>query len=76
MQNLMLYAAQAWSKPWLNYQKLQKVKPMGRHDWLGCAAASLATLPFIPPLQQIMRTRDTRAISLPIDGAFTLGVAL
>ncbi len=49
---------------------------MGLHDWLGYAAACLTTLSFVPQVVQIMRTRDTSAISLPMYSTFTLGVAL
>jgi MtN3 and saliva related transmembrane protein len=49
---------------------------MDLHNWIGYAAAALTTLSFIPQVVQIMRTRDTSAISLPMYNAFVLGVAL
>jgi MtN3 and saliva related transmembrane protein len=45
-------------------------------DWIGYAAAVLTTASFVPQVAQILKTRDTRAISLPMYGAFTTGIAL
>jgi MtN3 and saliva related transmembrane protein len=44
-------------------------------DWLGYAAATLTTLAFVPQAAQILRTRDTHSISLPMYLVFTIGVA-
>ncbi len=43
---------------------------------LGYVAAALTTLCWAPQAIHIIRTRDTRAISLVTQTAFTLGVAL
>jgi MtN3 and saliva related transmembrane protein len=43
---------------------------------LGFAAAALTTLCWLPQAIKIIRTRDTRAISLMAQGAFTAGIAL
>lgn len=45
-------------------------------DLLGYVAAVLTSCSFIPQALQTWRTRDTRAISLPMYGMFTVGVAL
>ena len=42
----------------------------------GLAAASLTTASFLPQVVRAWRTRDTRAISLPMYLMFTLGVVL
>ena len=45
-------------------------------EWLGYVAATLTTLAFVPQAVKIIRTRDTRGISLGMYLAFTVGVAL
>jgi MtN3 and saliva related transmembrane protein len=45
-------------------------------DAVGLAAAVLTTLCWIPQAARTIRTRDTRAISLVTQGAFTLGIGL
>ena len=45
-------------------------------DSVGLLAAAITTLCWIPQTVRILRTRDTRAISLPTQIAFTFGVAL
>ena len=45
-------------------------------EWLGYVAATLTTLAFVPQAIKIIRTRDTRGISLGMYLAFTVGVAL
>jgi len=42
----------------------------------GLAAAALTTGSFVPQVVRTWRTRDTRAISLPMYVMFTAGVAL
>lgn len=49
---------------------------MGLSDIIGGAAATLTTLSFFPQALHVLRTRDTRAISLAMYALFTLGVAL
>jgi len=43
---------------------------------IGAAAAALTTLCWAPQAWRILRTRDTRAISLVTQSAFAAGVAL
>ena len=43
---------------------------------VGMAAAALTTLCWVPQAVRILRTRDTRSISLHAQAAFALGVAL
>lgn len=43
---------------------------------IGLVAATLTTLCWLPQALKIIRTRDTRAISLVTQAAFTLGVTL
>lgn len=43
---------------------------------VGLAAALLTTISFVPQVVRCWRTRDTRAISLPMYSIFTLGIAL
>jgi MtN3 and saliva related transmembrane protein len=43
---------------------------------LGYAAAFCTTMSFVPQASQIIRSRDTRAISLPMYATFTVGIAL
>lgn len=45
-------------------------------DAVGLAAAVLTTLCWIPQAARTIRTRDTRAISLVTQAAFTLGIGL
>lgn len=44
-------------------------------EWIGYVAATLTTLSFLPQAVKTIRTRDTRAISLGMYVAFTVGVA-
>ena len=44
--------------------------------YIGLAAAFVTTFCWLPQAIRIIRTRDTRAISLAAYGAFTLGIAL
>jgi len=43
---------------------------------LGFVAATLTTIAFLPQALKIIRTRDTRAISLSMYVTFTIGIAL
>jgi MtN3 and saliva related transmembrane protein len=43
---------------------------------IGLAAAFVTTFCWIPQALRIIRTRDTKAISLPAYGAFTSGIVL
>jgi MtN3 and saliva related transmembrane protein len=43
---------------------------------VGACAATVTTLCWVPQAMRILRTRDTSAISLASQGAFTLGIAL
>lgn len=45
-------------------------------DWIGYIAACLTTLAFVPQVWQVVRTRQTRDISLRMYILFTAGVAL
>jgi MtN3 and saliva related transmembrane protein len=45
-------------------------------DIVGVAGAALTTLCWLPQAMKILRDKETRALSLPATGAFTLGVAL
>ena len=49
---------------------------MGLPDIIGGAAAALTTASFFPQALHVLRTRDTRAISLAMYALFTTGVAL
>ena len=44
-------------------------------EWLGYIAATLTTLSFVPQVMQVIRSKDTSSISLPMYATFTLGVA-
>lgn len=44
-------------------------------EWLGYVGATLTTLAFVPQAVKIIRTRDTRSISLGMYLVFTAGVA-
>lgn len=44
-------------------------------EWLGYVAATLTTLAFVPQAIKIIRSRDTRGISLAMYAVFTVGVA-
>jgi len=46
------------------------------HDFLGTAAALLTTASFLPQAIRVIRTEDTRAISLVMYLMFTTGVGL
>lgn len=45
-------------------------------DLIGAIAATLTTLSFLPQAILVLRTRETRGISLVMYSAFTFGVAL
>jgi MtN3 and saliva related transmembrane protein len=45
-------------------------------DIIGGAAAALTTASFFPQAVHVLKTRDTRAISLTMYALFTAGVAL
>lgn len=45
-------------------------------EWLGAIAAVLTTSSFFPQAWQVIRTRETGAISLTMYSLFTCGVAL
>lgn len=45
-------------------------------DLIGTIAATLTTLSFLPQAILVLRTQETRGISLGMYSAFTLGVAL
>lgn len=45
-------------------------------EWLGYIAAFCTTFSFIPQVLHIIRSRDTRAISLGMYSVFTLGIAM
>ena len=49
---------------------------MNLPDIVGGAAAALTTAAFFPQAAHVLRTRDTRAISLAMYALFTAGVAL
>lgn len=44
--------------------------------YVGYAAASLTTLSFVPQAVKIIRTRDTKGISIEMYAAFTVGIFL
>ncbi len=44
-------------------------------ELIGYIAATLTTFSFIPQVLHIVRTRDTRAISLGMYSIFTIGIA-
>lgn len=45
-------------------------------DMVGACAATVTTLCWVPQALRILRTRDTRAISLASQSAFAVGIAL
>ena len=45
-------------------------------DTIGTIAATLTTLCWLPQAVQILRTRDTKAISLTMQVAYACGIAL
>lgn len=45
-------------------------------DFIGGAGAALTTLCWLPQALKIIREKETRALSLPATGAFTIGVML
>jgi len=45
-------------------------------DVIGIIGAVLTTLCWLPQLVKVLREKETRALSLPMTGAFTLGVLL
>lgn len=49
---------------------------MGLSDLIGSAAAVLTTTSFLPQAIHVLRTRDTRAISLTMYSMFTVGITL
>ena len=49
---------------------------MASSDIIGSAAAMLTTTSFLPQAVHVLRTRDTRAISLIMYAMFTAGITL
>jgi MtN3 and saliva related transmembrane protein len=49
---------------------------MSPADIIGSAAAILTTSSFLPQTAHVLRTRDTRAISLTMYAMFTVGITL
>ena len=45
-------------------------------DFVGATGAMLTTLCWLPQAFKVIREKDTRALSLPATGAFTIGLAL
>jgi MtN3 and saliva related transmembrane protein len=45
-------------------------------DFFGAAGATLTTVSFVPQALQVLRTRETGAISLAMYALFTAGVAM
>jgi MtN3 and saliva related transmembrane protein len=45
-------------------------------DFVGTTGAVLTTLCWLPQAMKVIREKETRALSLPATGAFTLGVIL
>lgn len=45
-------------------------------EWIGTVAAVLTTVSFLPQVIQVLRTRETRGISLHMYALFTFGVGL
>jgi MtN3 and saliva related transmembrane protein len=45
-------------------------------ELVGTAGATLTTLCWLPQAVKVLRDKDARALSLPANAAFTLGVAL
>jgi MtN3 and saliva related transmembrane protein len=45
-------------------------------DLVGAAGAMLTTVCWLPQALKVIREKETRALSLPATGAFTLGVML
>lgn len=43
-------------------------------EWLGYIAATLTTVAFVPQALKIIRTRDTKGISLGMYVVFTVGI--
>jgi MtN3 and saliva related transmembrane protein len=52
------------------------VLPQTLVPYIGLAAAFVTTFCWLPQALRIIRTRDTRAISLPAYAAFSCGIAL
>lgn len=50
--------------------------PQSFIPYIGLAAAFVTTVCWLPQAIRIIRTRETRAISLAAYGAFTFGIAL
>lgn len=50
--------------------------PVATIELVGLAGATLTTLCWLPQAVKVLRDKDTRALSLPANLAFTLGVAL
>jgi MtN3 and saliva related transmembrane protein len=49
---------------------------MPLHEWIGCLAACLTTISFVPQAWHTFRTRNVNGISLSMYSLFTVGVAL
>ncbi|MGL4577021.1 MAG: SemiSWEET transporter [Burkholderiaceae bacterium] len=52
------------------------MRSMNTNELLGYCAAFCTTISFVPQALQIIRSRNTRAISLPMYATFTVGIAL
>jgi MtN3 and saliva related transmembrane protein len=48
----------------------------GLTDFVGITGALLTTLCWLPQALKVIREKDTRALSLPATGAFTVGIFL
>jgi MtN3 and saliva related transmembrane protein len=49
---------------------------MNPHDWVGYTAALLTTIAFLPQAWAVLKTRDTRSLSLTMYIVYTLGILL
>ena len=45
-------------------------------DLIGITGATLTTLCWLPQVFKVIREKETRALSLPATGTFTVGIAL
>jgi len=45
-------------------------------DLIGITGATLTTLCWLPQVFKVIREKETRALSLPATGVFTVGIAL
>ncbi len=49
---------------------------MNTFTLLGLVAATCTTISFIPQAVKVIRTKDTRSLSLPMYALFTIGITL